>query len=194
MRRITLTVVAILLAVPAAASAKVGIEFQTDPGTVKPGEKMPLNIMILREPKDPMQGDMTPAVGAHPLVTFRSQSGRVVRVRGHAADANGVSRAWVVLPDRGPWTSSMTVPGVNVAEGGGQMGTFSLDTMTPSSDAAVKEVVRPPAQPPVAPHDDGGSAMWILLGGLAVLAGLTFTAFRAGLPTRLRTRFGGGGA
>src|SRR3954454_15733808 len=123
MRRITLTVVAILLAVPAAASAKVGVEFEQDPATVGPGEKMAMNIMILREPKDPMAGEMTPAVGAHPIVTFRSTSGRVVRVRGGASDENGVSHASVRLPDHGPWTTTMHVPGVKLAEGGGPVGT-----------------------------------------------------------------------
>jgi hypothetical protein len=196
MRRITLTVVAILLAVPAVAAAKVGIEYTQDPATVGPGEKMALNIMILKEPKNPAgpRAQMTPAVGAHPIVTFRSESGRVVRVRGHAANQDGVSRASVRLPDAGPWTASMRVPGVSVAEGGGHMEPFKLGTMDATSDAAVDEVVRPPAHAPVQSHDEGSATWWILLGALAALGGLTFTAIRTGIPARLRTRLGGGGA
>lgn len=190
MRRITLTVVAILLAVPAAASAKVGIEFAQDPATVAPGKKMPLTIIILREPKDPLNGQMKPAVGAHPLVTFRSKSGRVVRVRGHASDAGGISKASVALPDRGPWMPSLSVPGVKLAEGGGEMGSFELAAAAP----AVKQVAHPPKAAAPATGNGGLSTGWILLGGLAALAGLTLTAIRTGLPARLRTRLGGGGA
>lgn len=195
MRRVTLTVVAILLAVPAAASAKVGVQFLDDPATVGPGEKMAMNIMILREPKDPMGGEMTPAVGARPIVTFRSESGRVVRVRGRASDENGISKASVRLPDHGPWTTSMRVPGVKLAEGGGHMGTFTMGAADPESDAAVMEVVAPPPAQRPAPAAGGGTGTtWILLGGLAALAALAFTALRAGLPARLRARLGGGGA
>jgi hypothetical protein len=194
MRRITLTVVAILLAVPAAAAAKVGVEFTKDPATAKPGEAIPINIMIMGESKDPMAGDMAPIVGARPLATFRSESGKVVRVRGAKSNENGISAATVTFPDKGPWTGTLDVRGEVLAEGGGNMGTWTVGEALAPPVAKTVETMKPPAQTPTVGGGTSGLLIgWILLGGAAVAA-LAFTAMRAGLPARLRARLGGGGA
>jgi hypothetical protein len=154
---------------------------------------MPIEIIIMGDGKD-RSGihRVVPIVGARPIVVFTSKSGRVVRVRGARSDAGGQSPAVVRLPDAGPWSSTMRVPGRKLAEGGGDMGTFFVGPTPNAIDPARKHVVRPPADKPARASSSGIAFGWILLGGAALLAALGFTATRTGLPGRLRTRLGGG--
>jgi hypothetical protein len=138
---------------------------------------------------------MAPIVGARPLVTFTSESGRVVRVHGAKSNRNGISAATVSFPDHGPWTGTMKVPGETLAESGGDFGRFEIGAADSTPAGKVVETVKPPAQDgPSSRGDSGVWPGWILLGGAALLGGLAFTAMRMGVPARLRTRLGGGGA
>src|SRR3954465_10575472 len=111
MKKIALILAAALLAAPALAHAKAGVEFQTYPDTAKPGEKINFTVIAMREPPPGGGGRTQPQaiVGRHPLVTFRSRSGRVVHVRASATDPNGIAHGQVAFPDRGPWTTELTV-------------------------------------------------------------------------------------
>ena len=91
---------------PALAQAKGGIEFDTYPDTAKPGQKIDFTVMAMKDPQGPT-GEPKPIVGKHPLVTFRSESGRVVRVRAGKTDLNGIAYGSVAFPDAGPWTTEM---------------------------------------------------------------------------------------
>jgi hypothetical protein len=192
MRRITLTVVAILLAVPAAAFGKVGVEFAKDPVTASTYEAIPFNIMILREPRDPSVDGMTPITGARPVVTFKSATGEIVRVTGSRSDRQGMSDAVATFPDKGPWTGSLTVPRERLAESGGDLGTFRIGfdgTPAPAKAGAPKQ---PPAATTPASASSGSAIVWILLGAGALLIAGTTAAVRAGVPARLRSLRGGG--
>src|SRR5437868_5326048 len=117
MKRITLTIVAILLAVPVTAIAKTGIGFSRSPANIETGHKTKINIVLMHEPRRP-GGQPTPmAEGKHPLVTFRSDSGRVIRIRGAAVSREGLSYATVAFPDKGPWHSAITVGHRNISTG-----------------------------------------------------------------------------
>jgi hypothetical protein len=195
MGRITLTVVAILLAVPALASAKVGVGFEQDPATIATGKKTTINIMIMRMPNGPNGGEPKPIVGERPLVTFRSRSsGKVLRARGSASDADGVAHAATAFPDHGPWTTTIRVRGRVVTEGGrAEMSAFPIGTDPAEPTARVVDVMEPPAQAPAVPaRSDGSSLPWLLIGFGGALAILAFAAMRMGIPARLRARLGGG--
>jgi hypothetical protein len=110
MKTIALTLAAALLALPALAQAKTGVEFEGYPDTAKPGEKINFTVMVF--PDGPSTGAPSRFEGRHPLVTFRSKSGRTVRVRATAADLNGISHGQVAFPDKGPWTTEMKVGNV----------------------------------------------------------------------------------
>jgi hypothetical protein len=110
MKKIALALAATLLAVPALANAKTGVEFDQYPDSAKPGEKINFTVMAL--PEGPSAGGPSRFEGRHPLVTFRSRSGRVVRVRASAADLSGIAYGEVAFPDRGPWTTEMSIGGV----------------------------------------------------------------------------------
>jgi hypothetical protein len=107
MTKIALTLAVALLAVPALAQAKVGVEFDKYPDTTKLGEK--INVTVIVMPEGPSTGRPSRFEGRHPLVTFRSRSGRVVRVRATAADLNGLAYGVAAFPDKGPWTTEMSV-------------------------------------------------------------------------------------
>jgi hypothetical protein len=111
MKKIALVLALALLAAPALAHAKAGVEFQTYPDTAKPGEKINFSVIAMREPPPGGGGRTQPQaiVGRHPLVTFRSKSGRVVRVRASATDQDGIAHGQVAFPDHGPWTTALTV-------------------------------------------------------------------------------------
>src|SRR3954471_4238142 len=110
MKRITLTIVALLLAAPAAALAKTGVMFAVPPEATETGQRADFTVVLLREPRDPT-GRATPmARGRHPLVVFRSDSGRVVRARAGALSAGGIAKGGgVAFPDKGPWHSTIYV-------------------------------------------------------------------------------------
>jgi hypothetical protein len=156
MRRITLAVVAVLLAVPALAHAKVGIEFDNAIEAQQPGDRQNFSAMVMSEPNDPMGGEPQPISGVHPLVTFRDEaSGKVIRVRATRTNSEGIARGSVVLPDRGPWTTTVSVGGRAFDEGrGGQA--FQL---APPTAANVGATTKPPAD-----DDDGGAGFpaWLL--------------------------------
>src|SRR2546423_9745017 len=84
MRRATLIITSMLLAVPAVAHAKAGVEFDTYPEKSKVGTPISFSVMAFRDPPA-SGGSAHPVVGAHPLITFRSASGRGVRVRASRA-------------------------------------------------------------------------------------------------------------
>ena len=113
MRRATVITIGVLLMAPALAQAKAGLEFDTYPDTAKPGEKIDFTVMAMREPPPGGPPDAEPEaiVGRHPLVTFRSESGRVVHVRAAATNGEGIARGSVVVPDKGPWTTAIKVGG-----------------------------------------------------------------------------------
>jgi hypothetical protein len=159
MRRITLTVVAVLLAVPAIAHAKVGIEFDNAIETEKPGDRQNFSVMVMNEPTDPMGGEPQPIVGVHPLVTFRNEkTGKVIRVRATRTNSEGIARGTVVLPDRGPWTASVKAGDRVFSEPGAQ--TFEIGLPT---EAKVIETIPPPPDPAPASDDDGGGfPAWLL--------------------------------
>src|SRR4051812_36305490 len=145
MNRITLAVVAVLLAVPAVAQAKAGIEFPT-------------------EPQAKTEQTFTAFIhgsggGGTPLVTFRSQStGQVLRVRTSPLNRNGQAMGTVVLPDRGPWTATLSLNGKVVSPGGGQ----GFEATSPPTA---------PAQTPAASADsDGGLPAWLLTIPAALIA------------------------
>jgi hypothetical protein len=97
------------LAMSGVAQAKTGVSFDKDPQTVKPGDKVSFSVLAFREPpaNGGGGGPEHPVVGAHPLVTFRSESGRVIRVRASATDLNGIGYGSVRFTDKGPWTTEM---------------------------------------------------------------------------------------
>lgn len=111
MRKIALTLTAMLLAAPAIAHAKGGVEFETYPDTAKPGDRINFTVMAMDELPPGGSGRTQPAaiVGRHALVTFRSESGRVVRVRTNATDLNGIAYGHVAFPDKGPWTTELHI-------------------------------------------------------------------------------------
>jgi hypothetical protein len=145
MNKVTLAVVAVLLAVPAVAQAKAGIEFPT-------------------EPQAKTEQTFTAFIhgsggGGTPMVTFRNRStGQVLRVRTSPLDRNGQSMGTVVLPDRGPWTATLSLDGKVVSAGDGQG----------------FEATAPPVPAPPAKTDDGGGGFpaWLLSIPAALLAAL----------------------
>src|SRR4051794_27447233 len=106
MRKATVLTISALLALPGTALAKGGIEFQVYPETVDVGQKVHFNVMAMQEPTGPT-GEPKAIVGRHPLITFRSESGKVIRVRASQTDLNGFSDGSVTFTDRGPWTTEM---------------------------------------------------------------------------------------
>src|SRR3954452_22973637 len=100
MRTATVLTIAALLALPAAAQAKGGIEFQGYPDTKALGEKINFTVIAMQDPRGPT-GEPKAIVGKQPLVTFRSKSGRVVRVRAGKTDLNGIAYGSVAFPDKG---------------------------------------------------------------------------------------------
>jgi hypothetical protein len=163
MNRVILALIAMLLAVPALAHAKAGIEFDNAIETQQPGDRQNFSAIVMHEPTDPMGGEPTPVVGARPLVTFRNEStGAVMRVRTSATNGDGIASGTVVFPDRGPWTATLSVGGKPFGPPGeGQ--TFTL-----------AEAPSPPAAPKPAKTEtgDGGFPAWLLTLPAAGLAAL----------------------
>jgi hypothetical protein len=159
MRRTTLLIASVLLAVPAMAHAKAGVEFKTYPETVAVGKSIAFTVYAFTEP--PAGGGSGHAVvGAHPLVTFRSRSGRVVRVRSSRIDSAGVGHATVAFPDKGPWSTEMNTRGVQIGQERSQpisVGTGLTRTMPSADDVAAAR------NRATAPASDGGFPwVWVL--------------------------------
>ena len=137
MNRVTLAVVAVLLAVPAVAQAKAGVEFPTEPQTKK---EQTFTAFI--------HGSRG---GGTPDVTFRNRStGQVLHVRTSPLDRNGQAIGTVVLPDRGPWTATLSLNGKVVSRDDGQ----GFD--------AIAAPAAPAQTPPPASDADGGPPAWLL--------------------------------
>lgn len=172
MKRITLTVVAVLLAVPAGAQAKAGIEFDNAIETQKPGDSQSFSAIVINEPSDPMGGEPKPVVGVRPLVAFHNETtGKVIRVRASRTNSEGFGSGSVTFPDAGPWTATLYVGGKRFG-GEQQWQTFSL-TRAPAAPAAAAPAPRTPADP-----DDGGLPTWLLSFPAAALAALGIRRLR----------------
>ena len=171
----------VLLAVPAAASAKVGVELEKNPETLAPGENVTMNVMLFREPRKP-GGDLQPVVGRSPLITFENvKTGEVVRVRASRTGAEGMATAEVSFPSRGEWTVDLgDIPGVL------DEGTQSLPVGVPfGSTAAGRSLPMeeyPPPPRPAAP-EPGSSFPALPLG-----VGLGFAMVAAAAVLLLRRR------
>lgn len=174
MRRTTLLIASVLLAVPAVAHAKAGIEFKAYPETVAVGKPIAFTVYAFTDP--PAGGGSGHAVvGAHPLVTFRSKSGRVVRIRSSRVDSAGVGHGTVAFPDKGPWSTEMNMRGVHIGQERSQpisVGTGLAET-TPSADdvAAARNRTSAPAS--------NGDFPWVwVLSGASILAALAVAGMR----------------
>ena len=187
MRRVTLVVVAVLLAVVPAASAKVGVEFQKDPSVIDPGEETGFMVMAMSEPRGPEAGDPQPVVGVRPLVTFRNaDTGQTVRVRTGRTGHEGIAFGRVTFPSRGTWSIEVKAPGLTLP--GDYMQEFELGA---TSLGRVVETVDPPAD---VAGPAGGSFPWLVLAigvGLLALGGLVLRFGPRRLRTILPARFGG---
>jgi hypothetical protein len=149
MSKIALTLAVLLLALPAAAEAKGGVEFETYPDTAKPGQKINFTVMAMDELPPGGGGRTQPQaiVGRHALVTFRSQSGRVVRVRTGATDLNGIASGHVAFPDKGPWTTELHIGDLRL---GPEMSEpiylgIGLTQTTPAANASRSKTTTPDA-------------------------------------------------
>src|SRR5215210_7866714 len=101
MHKATLLIISLLLAAPAIAHAKSGVEFETYPEETEVGTPIAFTVMAFRDPHA-SGGEGHPVVGVHPLVTFQSNSGRVIRVRASRTDRFGVAHGEVTFTDKGP--------------------------------------------------------------------------------------------
>src|SRR4051794_25228875 len=174
MRRATVLITSLLLAaVPAVAHAKAGVEFQTNPDTAKPGQKISFTVMAVEEPPQ-SGGDLRPIVGAYPLVTFRSDSGQVVRVRAGRTDRNGLAQGSVALPAKGRWTTELHVGSLEM--GPDLSEPFQLDAaLTHTTPAAGGTRTKP-----VAADGGGFPWLWVLSLGSIGSALLVLTMRRRG--------------
>jgi hypothetical protein len=179
MKKIALTLIVALLALPALAQAKEGVVWDSYPDTAKLGEQIKFTVMAF--PDGPSSGGPGQFEGRHPLVTFRSKSGRVVRVRASAADLNGIAYGRVAFPDRGPWTTEVkigtsmhTLPENSVPVRVG----VGLTQTIPAADAA-----RPKS---AAPASDTSAFPWVWV--------LSFGAIGSGLLVLVMRRRGHWGA
>jgi hypothetical protein len=170
MRRATLLIVSVLLAVPALAHGKAGVEFDQDPELAKLGTTIGFTVMAFRDPPS-SGGEMRPVRGAHPLITFRSKSGRVIRVRASETDLNGIGYGKVAFTDKGPWTTEMHIRGVHVGQEFSQPidAGAGLTQTIPAADASRAEEPR---------TDDGGFPWVWVLSGASILAALAVAGMR----------------
>ena len=176
MRRATLLIVSVLLAVPALADAKGGVDFAQDPEVADVGTSIDFRVFAIREPRGPNGGEPHPVVGERPVVTFRSDSGKVIRVRASRTNENGIGYGTVKFTDKGPWTTELDLPGVHLGEEFSQpinagQGLTTTETVisTPPPDPAPS-----PAKP-----DDGFPWVWVLgAAGLSLLVALAVAGMR----------------
>jgi hypothetical protein len=180
MRRATLVIVAVLLAVPAGAWAKAGVEIETDPAVLAPGDKTGVNMMLIHEPRGPDGGEPRPVVGVEPVATFRNRTtGEVVRVRGSRTNREGIAHATMSFPSKGDWSVTLAAPGFRSLPREGQE--FTLGTPT---TAKLVETASPPRRPAQA-TSAGAGLPWLIL-GLGLGAAVLLAAFVRVGPRRLR--------
>ena len=150
MKRLTLTVVAVLLAVPALAQAKSGIEFDRNIEFQQPGSQQTFSVFI--------HGS---GGGAPPTVSFRNtRTGKVIEARTVRTDEMN-SRGSVTFPDSGPWSATLSI-------GGRSLGDPMIGSEFKLAAAPAK-----PAAAPTPPSGDDGFPLWLLtlpVAGLAALA------------------------
>src|SRR3954468_9559507 len=109
MRKATVLITILAIAaLPAIAHAKTGVVYEKDPATGKVGESFKFTVITMSEPRDP-HGRARPVAGIHPLVEFKSASGRTLRVRASKTDLNGIGYGRVTFTDKGPWTTALHV-------------------------------------------------------------------------------------
>jgi hypothetical protein len=176
MKRVTLTVAAILLAVPAFAHAKSGIEFQPPAEAVQPGHEQHFNVVLFDESQPPGGGPPKPLTRSRPLVVFTSASGHVVRTRPHATVDGGAWYGTAVFPDKGPWHTTIKVHGHAIhaldQAGGFGVGTGLIETIPAAA---------PPRPVPSHAGDGGdGGTRWVafLLGGPLLALGIWYARRR----------------
>jgi hypothetical protein len=173
MRRATFLTIGALLAAPAVAHAKAGVIFDTYPETAAVGQKIHFTVMVMNEA--PRSGSRAhPAEGIHPLVTFRSASGRVVRVRAGGTDLNGIAYGSVAFTDKGPWSTEVRA---------GKFHTPASWSQPISVGSGLVETIPPAAAPSrhVSASDPGGFP-WVWVFSLASIGSalLVFTMRRRG--------------
>ena len=164
MKTVTLTVVAVLLAVPALAQAKAGIEFNQAIEQQHPGDSQSFTAIVMKDPPNREGGEPTPIVGVHALVSFTNQdTGRVIRVRTSATDSEGIASGRVTFPDRGPWGISMSLGGKPF--GGPELGDFEVGS-------ALQARLPQTAARQTTAHDGSQPSGWLLLFPAAALIAL----------------------
>lgn len=169
MKRVTLTIAVVLLAVPAVAAGKSGIEFDNAIEQEQAGTRQGFSVMVMREPRSPY-GEPKPVAGIRPVVRFRSaDTGALIRGRVGATGADGIARGSVVFPRRGTWSVELRTPGANVG--------IHPQEFTTGTPASVVETVNPPPQRPAATAH-GSSDWWAWLLALPA-AGLFALGLRA---------------
>jgi hypothetical protein len=174
MRRTTLLIASVLLAVPAVAHAKVGVIFDQYPETAKVGAPIGFTVMASRD-TPAADGGTRPLRGAHPLVTFRSESGRVIRVRTTRTDLNGIGYGKVAFTDKGPWTSEVNARSLHGGEGRSEpfeIG-IGLTQVIPSAD----EVAAARNGAAARAAGDGFPWVWVLASA-SIAAALAVAAMR----------------
>jgi hypothetical protein len=175
MRRATIFITALALAVPGLAQAKTGVIYQKDPETAKIGERISFTVVVWREPRKP-DGQAHPVVDRRPLVSFHSASGRVIRVRASRTDLNGNGYGTIAFPEKGPWTTTLRVPGVRM-----------VSEPSPPLSVGIGLVQTIPAHPvashpqPATESDPAGFPwLWVLSLGAIGSALLVFVMRRGG--------------
>jgi hypothetical protein len=146
MKRITLTVVVVLLAVPALAHAKAGVEFDQNIETSKPGDQQSFTAFV--------HG----SGGGPPSVSFQNtRTGKVIHVKTVRTNDPGTGRGSVTFPDRGPWAVTMSVNGHSF---GDVVHGHAFELGAPK--VRVMGTMNPPADPPAASNGDDGFPLWLL--------------------------------
>src|SRR3954469_16613104 len=171
MRTATVLTIGALLAVPVAAQAKTGVEFDNYTDSAKVGEKLHFTVIAFDENHRGPGGRLLAIRDQRPLVTFTSRSGQIVRTRASKTDLNGLAHGTVAFPDKGPWETMLHI---------GHMRTKPVDT------GPFRVGAGPPQTKPLAPAakhpaaDPGGDrSPWIwILSISAIASGLVAFAMR----------------
>src|SRR3954452_9460693 len=174
MRRATVLTISAVLALPAVALAKGGVEFDSYPDSADLGQQIHFTIMAMQDPRGPT-GQPKAIVGKHPLVTFRSKSGAVIRVRGTKTDLNGIAYGSVAFTDHGPWSTEMRAGDLYIPPEYSEpirVG-IGLTQTTPAADPSPKPAA-------AAPERTEFPWAWVLSLGAIGSALLVFTLRRRG--------------